>query len=319
MWNVPRNASKPKVVILTHLQQVALTFLIGSSFILNVAQAAAGEVELVNRDFFTYCSTTSERVCKPDSSFPFKVATFSRLNVQYFVPSSHCMSIRISVFLDGKHIHTSGFLGWVGATGDFAKLPLDTGAIDLGIVAEGDHTLSLRAEGQASGCRPVGGGDGIFGGWGGKLRIASESSALTCTDKRAVLDAKTGIVSIPAIDVQTLDPVTGESTGKLVTVKGQLKLISGVEDFSFLSETFEVVNSNVATHDPCHAEYVYADGKFSNGGKLTLPLVDVQTIVVIPPNIQIPGPTNTYSATLQQLAKDNLIFHLTDYQTVNSQ
>ena len=314
MWNVPRNASKPKAVILTYLKQVALRFLIGSSFILNVAQAAAGEVEILNvPDFVVSCSTTGQ-ACEPGYSASFKVATLSQVNAQYVVRTAHCSSIKVSFFVDGKQIHTSGFLGWVGATGGFAKLPLDTGTVNLGMLSAGNHTLVVKAEGQVSGCN-----GGRLASWGGKLRITNESSSSMCADKRAVLDAKTGIVSVPAIDVQTLDPVTGESTGKLVTVKGQLKLISGVEDFSFLSETFEVINPNVATHDPCHAEYVYADGKFSNGGKLTLPLVDVQTIVVIPPNIQIPGPTNTYSATLQQLAKDNLIFHLTDYQTVNSQ
>jgi hypothetical protein len=314
MWNIPRNTSKPRVVILTHLKQVALRFLIGSSFILNVAQAAAGEVEILNvPDFVVSCSTTGQ-ACEPGYSASFNVAASSQVKAQYFV-TAPCSSLKVSFFIDGKQIYTSGFLSWPGATGELAKLPTDTGAVNLGTVTAGEHVLMVKAEGQSGGCN-----SGGLGMWGGKLRVTSETPM--CADKHAVFDTKTGIVSIPAIDIQTLNPITGEPTGKWITIKGQLKLLDGVEDFSFLSETLEVIKPDVATPNVCHATYHYTDGKFSSGGELILPIVDVPSIIVIPPNIQIPGPTNTYNVRLLQLAKDNLIFHLLDYyayQAVNSQ
>jgi len=40
-------------------------------------------------------------------------------------------------------VHSSGWLGWQGATGYYATLPNDTGVVNLGHVSPGTHTLGL--------------------------------------------------------------------------------------------------------------------------------------------------------------------------------
>jgi len=139
-----------------------------------------------------------------------------------------------------------------------------------------------------------------------------------CKEKHATFDIATGLVTIPAIDIPTLDPFTGESTGMFATFSAQLNLLKGVEDFGLISDSFKVLQADVTEHDPCHAQYIYADGKFSKGGTIQLPYVDVPSVVVIPPNVQIPGPTQVYDATLRQLALDSMIFHLADYKHIGT-
>lgn len=139
-----------------------------------------------------------------------------------------------------------------------------------------------------------------------------------CKEKHATFNIATGLVTIPAIDIPTLDPFTGESTGMFATFSAQLNLLKGVEDFGLLSDSFKVLQADVTEHDPCHAQYTYADGKFSKGGTIHLPYVDVPSVIVIPPNVQIPGPTQIYDATLRQLALDTLIFHLADYKSLGT-
>jgi hypothetical protein len=36
--------------------------------------------------------------------------------------------------------------------------------------------------------------------------------------------------------------------------------------------------------------------------------------MVIPPGLQVSGPVQVFDATLRQLAKDETVFHLADYQ-----
>jgi hypothetical protein len=76
----------------------------------------------------------------------------SVLQVQYFVRSTHCSSLRVHLFVDGTLKVTTGFLGWPGAPSPFAELPLGTGLVDLGPVSPGAHLISVQAEGQVSGC-----------------------------------------------------------------------------------------------------------------------------------------------------------------------
>ncbi len=140
------------------------------------------------------------------------------------------------------------------------------------------------------------------------------TSNQNCDDKHAKFDPTTGLLTVPAVDAPTLDPITGESTGTLATFSGQFNLLRGVEDFGLVSDSFKVVSVDVATHDSCHGEYIYADGKFSKGGTLHLPFVDVSSVVIIPPNLQMPGPVKTYDVTMKQLALDAMIFHISDYK-----
>ena len=59
----------------------------------------------------------------------------------------------------------------------------------------------------------------------------------------------------------------------------------------------------------CHAKYTYADGKFDKGGWLHMPFVQVPSIIVVPPNLRIPGPTQVFDVTLRQLAVDDSVLH----------
>jgi len=146
------------------------------------------------------------------------------------------------------------------------------------------------------------------------ITIEAVVSQTDCSDKHAIFDTTKGLLTIPAVDIPTLDPITGEPTGALATFSGQLNLLRGVEDFGLVADSFKVLQTDITAHNPCHAEYIYADGKFSRGGTLHLPYVDVPSIIVIPPNVQVPAPTKTYEATLKQLALDLMIFHISYYQ-----
>ena len=119
--------------------------------------------ETVIPDFVVTCTNTGQ-LCDP----PFSVSgeTGSVLQVQYFVRSTHCSSLRVHLFVDGTLKVTTGFLGWPGAPSPFAELPLDTGLVDLGPVAPGTHIISVQAEGQVSGCN-----SGQPSKWGGSLEV----------------------------------------------------------------------------------------------------------------------------------------------------
>jgi len=106
------------------------------------------------------------QLCVP--TFSTTVETDSLLQVQYFVPQTHCSSVRVNIFLDGNPVHTTGFLSWFGAPSPFDSLPLDSGIIDLGAVTPGMHTIDVQAEGQVSGCN-----SGGLGAWEGTLKVFS--------------------------------------------------------------------------------------------------------------------------------------------------
>jgi len=108
-----------------------------------------------------HCTSTGQ-LCNPPFETPVK--TGSVLKIEYVVPG-HCSSIRLHIFVDGKEVTTTGFLGWPGASGQFASLPIDTGILDLSPVTPGQHVLALQAEGQVGGCN-----SGQLIAWGGTVR-----------------------------------------------------------------------------------------------------------------------------------------------------
>ena len=119
--------------------------------------------ETVIPDFVVTCTSTGQ-LCDPPFSVSGEIGSF--LQVQYFVRSTHCSSLRAHLFVDGTLKVTTGFLGWVGAPSPFAELPLDTGVVDLGPVSPGAHLIGVQLEGQVSGCN--------FGkpfSWGGSLKV----------------------------------------------------------------------------------------------------------------------------------------------------
>jgi len=99
------------------------------------------------------------------------VITGARLHIQYFVGSRHCSSIRLHIYLDGKLIRTTSFLGWPSREG-LSFGPLDTGLMDLGPLSPGKYVLGLEAEGQLGGCNEGPWSPwGFSGGWAGRLKV----------------------------------------------------------------------------------------------------------------------------------------------------
>jgi hypothetical protein len=125
--------------------------------------------ETIIPDFGVNCTSTGQ-LCDPPYSI--SVKTESLLQVQYTVRSTHCSSVRLHILVDGKSVYTSGFLGWPGASGEFAGLPLDTGLVNVGPVSRGTHTVGLQAEGQISGCNVA----GYLASWGGSARVLTSTT-----------------------------------------------------------------------------------------------------------------------------------------------
>jgi hypothetical protein len=128
-----------------------------------------------------------------------------------------------------------------------------------------------------------------------------------CDAQHAVFDPATGVVTIPAVDIPLLDPVTGAATGNFSVFSGQLQLTTGIGDFQFVSSKFNYVNQ-IYQPNPCHAKYTYADDILNQGGLLHLPFLEVPSVMVVPPDTQVPGPTQVFEVTLRQW------FHVEDYK-----
>ena len=144
-------------------------------------------------------------------------------------------------------------------------------------------------------------------------KVTYPQTSSNCDEQHAIFDPVTAIVTVPAVDVPVLDPITGATTGSLAVFKGQLKLVAGIEDFQLISDSFIYI-STTDKHDKCHAEYTYADGIFNKGGSLHLPFVDVPSVMVIPPNLRVPGPTQIFDVNLRQLAINASVFHVETYK-----
>ncbi len=114
------------------------------------------------------CSSSAQ-LCEPP--FSTVITTDSMFKIEYSVPSGHCSSVRLHIFVDGSSRMTTGFLGWVGAPPPFDTLPLSTGPIDLGPVSSGPHVLAVQAEGQPGWCTP----SPSPWTWGGTLHVYTNS------------------------------------------------------------------------------------------------------------------------------------------------
>jgi hypothetical protein len=113
------------------------------------------------------CRSTGE-LCDPPYSV--LIAVDGAVDVNFRVPSNYCSSVRIHFLIDGTEVAVSSFLGWLGATDQFADLPLETGFITLPTVP-GTHVLGIQAEGQPSGCNV-----GTLGEWAGAIDLRREST-----------------------------------------------------------------------------------------------------------------------------------------------
>ncbi|MDD2814643.1 MAG: choice-of-anchor D domain-containing protein [Thiotrichaceae bacterium] len=136
------------------------------------------------------------------------------------------------------------------------------------------------------------------------------STVTTCKDNPnpATYDTVTKILSIPAVDIPVIDPLTGRGTGKYALFNSTLQMLDGIEDLKI--KTINYLNM-LSTQDPSHAtyDYFYDNTAFSSGGKLTV-CVSVPQVIIIPPGIQVLTTPIRFEVVMQQLTLDNTVFHI---------
>jgi hypothetical protein len=123
-----------------------------------VTVGAAGPPSTITQTILVNCSSTGQ-LCTPAYSTPVTAPQAANLQVQFTVSAVHCSPIRVTFTVDGVS----------RATTPFIAPPLSvasTGAVDLGPVSAGPHTLTVQAEGQVAGCN-----FGRLESWGGPLVI----------------------------------------------------------------------------------------------------------------------------------------------------
>lgn len=115
-------------------------------------------------------------------------------------------------------------------------------------------------------------------------------------------------VTIPALDVPLLEPITGNPTGEIAVFSAELQQMAGIDDFQLVGSKL-VFSKFAPTFDPNHARYEFNDQIFSSGGKLNV-CVNIPQVIIIPPNIQIPTEPKKFDVNLRQLAVDQSTFHI---------
>ncbi|MCV6637163.1 S8 family peptidase [Candidatus Albibeggiatoa sp. nov. NOAA] len=153
---------------------------------------------------------------------------------------------------------------------------------------------------------------------GGRLNISNALASCIDDDgdddtcKHAVYETDKGLITMPYLDIPLLDPITGEPTGDIAVFEGELSLIDGVEDLVVVPDNTKFIKMLDGDDNECHASYSYADRI------IHIPFVDVPSVMVLPPNIIVPGPTQVFEATLQQLPLSSDVFHLQEYNYLDT-
>ncbi len=151
---------------------------------------------------------------------------------------------------------------------------------------------------------------------GGRLNV--HQALKTCDDdgddgggddkcQHTVYKADDRLLKVPLLDIPLLDPITGLPTGETAVFKGNLDLIDGVEDFQVVSDSMVFIEM-LEEKSECHAIYSYTDRM------IKIPFVDVPSVMVLPPDVVVPGPTQVFEASMQQLPLSDDVFHLKTYK-----
>jgi hypothetical protein len=192
--------------------------------VLLAGQPAWAQSVIDTQQNFVATCTSVGQFCLPAAAF--SLETESVLKAEYLV-SAHCSSVSVSFFVDGTLRHTSGFLGWPGATGGFASLPLSTGLLDFGPVSAGVHQLEIQAEGQIGGCNTGG-----LASWGGTLRTIVSSVQTIGIDIKprdypnTINLSSAGVIPVAILGASTfdatqIDPATVSLAGAAVRLIGR--------------------------------------------------------------------------------------------------
>ncbi|MCP4696173.1 MAG: hypothetical protein GY862_04905 [Gammaproteobacteria bacterium] len=126
-----------------------------------------------------------------------------------------------------------------------------------------------------------------------------------CTGKHASFSIEDRKLTIPFLDAPVIDPIPQRLTDKIAVLEGELEYVAGADDFKVIADSLNFIDFAEA-NDPCHASV-------SLDGALSIPFIDVSSVILLPPDIIVPGPVETYEATFRRLPLDPYLFHLEDY------
>ena len=70
-------------------------------------------------------------------------------------------------------------------------------------------------------------------------------------------------VTIPALDVALLEPMSGKPTGEIAVFSAELQQMAGVDDFQLVGNKLVFTKFN-STFDPNHARYDFSDSLFQS-------------------------------------------------------
>ncbi|OUD15039.1 LamG-like jellyroll fold domain-containing protein [Thioflexithrix psekupsensis] len=124
----------------------------------------------------------------------------------------------------------------------------------------------------------------------------------------AAYDTTTRTVSIPKIDVATLDVITGQPTDQIAVVSLQLQQQPGIDDFMIIDNSLQFLEFSTG-YNPEHARYDYNTAQFWSGGKLSL-CAQVPSVVVLPTGQMLAAPPKSYAVIMRQLAINPNVFHV---------
>ncbi len=116
---------------------------------------------------FEVACASGIQLCEPPFSVSIKTTKpLQAVQLKYdILADRHCSPIRLHIFVDGKLVKTTGFLGWTSSEPPFDTLPL-TADLPLPLVKPGIHVVSINAEGRNGGCN-----SGQLSAWGGSLQL----------------------------------------------------------------------------------------------------------------------------------------------------
>lgn len=150
-------------------------------------------------------------------------------------------------------------------------------------------------------------GGAKLGSWRATSVTIVDDDKAPLTRCNAVYNAKSRNLYIPLINIPLLDPITGRPIGKSAVFRGSLQLVEGVEDFKVIPSSMSFVKM-LTKNNKCHATYSYTNRM------ITIPYVNVPSVMVVPPNVVVPGPTQVFHVRLQLLPLSEDIFHLVYYR-----
>jgi len=122
----------------------------------------------------------------------------SNLKLTYVTASTHCSNVSVLFKVDGTLKYTTGYISG----------SVSTGAIDLGNVEAGDHTVSLGAIGQTGGCNY-----GALVTWGGSITTTCGEAVVTGTPTVTATPQPTSPPSAPGVCDASCDNDSGCQSG----------------------------------------------------------------------------------------------------------